>query len=409
MGVCRIVTGGCFRCGNLEHLIAQCPRESGDNRSEQGSGRGRSAAPLSTRDRGRGRSGPSQHRGRGGIVSETVDRPMPTAPARAYAMKAREDQNAPEVIAGIFSLYDTEMHALIDPGSTHSYVCMEHVFDKVPAMEKLAYDMHVTSPLGHNVSVNNIYRNCPIVIQTKEFLADLITLPFREFDLILGMDWLSKHRAIVDCGQKTVVLKCSDQTEVIVQGIGSSVMSNVISTMQARKIMRKGCETFLALILDSKRGQVDVEKIPVVGEFPDVFPEELPGIPLEREVDLVIEIVPATVPMSRAPYRMAPTELKELKSQLQELLDKGFIRPSVSPWGAPVLFVKKKDGTLRMCIDYRQINKVTVKNKYPLPRIEDLFDQLKGAGVFSKIDLRLGYYQLRVKEGDVPKTAFRTR
>ena len=172
--------------------------------------------------------------------------------------------------------------------------------------------------------------------------------------------------------------------------------------------MKKGCETFLALILDSKRGQVDVEKIPVVREFPDVFPEELPGIPLEREVDFAIEIVPGTVPVSRAPYKMAPTEMKELKSQLQELLDKGFIRPSVSPWGAPVLFVKKKDGTLRMCIDYRQISKVTVKNKYPLPRIEDLFDQLKGAGVFSKIDLRSGYYQLRVKEGDVPKTAFRT-
>ena len=186
-------------------------------------------------------------------------------------------------------------------------------------------------------------------------------------------------------------------------------MSNVISTMQARRFMRKRCETFLAVILDSKRSQVDVEKIPVVREFPDVFPEELPGIPHEREVDLAIEIVPGTVPMSRAPYRMAPTELKELKSQLQELLDKGFIRPSVSPWGAPILFVKKKDGTLRMCINYRQINKVTVKNKYPLLRIEDLFDQLKGAGVFSKIDLRSGYYQLRVKEGDVPKTAFRTR
>ena len=174
---------------------------------------------------------------------------------------------------------------------------------------------------------------------------------------------MSKHRDIVDCGQKTVLLKCSDQTEVIVQGIGSSVMSNVISTMQARKIMRKGCERS---ILNSKRGQVDVEKIPVVREFPDVFPEELPGIPLEREVDLAIEIVPGTVPMSRAPYRMAPTELKELKSQLQELLDKGFIRPSVSPWGAPVLLVKKKDGTLRMCIDYRQINKVTVKKQVPI-------------------------------------------
>ena len=144
---------------------------------------------------------------------------MPIAPARAYAMKAREDQDAPKVIASIFSLYNFEMHALIDPGSTHSYVCMEHVFDKVPVMEKLAYDMHVTSPLGHSISVNSVYRNCPIVIQAREFLADLTTLPFREFDLILGMDWLTKHRAIVDCGQKTVVLRCSDQSEVIIQGL----------------------------------------------------------------------------------------------------------------------------------------------------------------------------------------------
>ena len=148
LGVCRLLTGGCFRCGSLEHLITQCPRESGDNRSQQGSGRGRYAAPLSTRDRGRGRSGPSQHRRQGGTVSEIVERLMPTALARAYAMRAREDQDAPEVIAGIFSLYDIEMHAFIDPGSTHSYVCMEHVFDKVPELEKLAYDMHVTSPLG---------------------------------------------------------------------------------------------------------------------------------------------------------------------------------------------------------------------------------------------------------------------
>ena len=203
----------------------------------------------------------------------------------------------------------------------------------------------------------------------------------------MGKDWLSRHKVILDCEKKTIVLTCSDQSEVIVQGIRSSAMSNVISTMQARRFMRKGCETFLALILDSKRGQVDVEKIPVVREFPDIFPEELPSIPPEREVDLSIEIVPGTTSISRALYRMAPSELKELKLQLQELLDKGFIRPNVSPWGAPILFVKKKDGTLRMYIDYRQINKVLVKNKYPLPRIEDLFYQLKGADIFSKIDL----------------------
>ena len=135
------------------------------------------------------------------------------------------------------------MHALIDPGSTHSYVCIEHVFDKIPAVELLAYDMHVNSPLGNNIRLNSVYRNCPIVIQARDFLVDLITLPFQEFDLILGMDWLSKHRGMVDCGQTTIVLRCSNQTEVIVQGIGSSAMSNVISAMQARRFMRKGCET----------------------------------------------------------------------------------------------------------------------------------------------------------------------
>ncbi|KAA0057631.1 pol protein [Cucumis melo var. makuwa] len=137
--------------------------------------------------------------------------------------------------------------------------------------------------------------------------------------------------------------------------------------------------------------------------------EYLPGLPLHREVEFTIELEPDTVPISRAPYRMAPTELKELKVQLQESLDKGFIRPSVSPWGAPVLFVKKKDGSMHLCIDYRELNKVSVKNRYPLPRIDDLFDQLQGATVFSKIDLRSGYHQLRIKDGDVLKTAFRSR
>ncbi|KAJ9189421.1 hypothetical protein P3X46_000717, partial [Hevea brasiliensis] len=164
-----------------------------------------------------------------------------------------------------------------------------------------------------------------------------------------------------------------------------------------------------AHVVDTRQAKPNLSDIPTVRDFPEVFPEELPGLPPEREVEFAIETLPGTAPISIAPYRMAPTELRELKTQLQELLDKGFIRPSVSPWGAPVLFVKKKDGTLRLCIDYRQLNKVTVKNKYPLPRIDDLFDQLKGAGVFSKIDLRSGYHQLRVKDVDVPKTAFRTR
>ena len=245
------------------------------------------------------------------------------------------------------------------------------------------------------------------MVHDREFPVDLIALPFHEFDFILGMDWLSKHRGIVDCDKKTVMLKCSDLLEVIAQGIRSDSVSNVISVMQARCFLRKGCEAFLPLVLNSKRGQVNLENIPVIKELPNVFPEELPGLPPEKEVDMFIEIIHWTTPISKEPYRMASTELKELMTQLQELLDKGFVRPSVSSWGAPILFVKKKDGTLRMCIDYRQINKVTVKNKYSLPRIEDLFDQSKGACVFSKIDLRSGYYQLRVKDVEVPKIAFK--
>jgi len=133
------------------------------------------------------------------------------------------------------------------------------------------------------------------------------------------------------------------------------------------------------------------------------------GLPPDREIKFAIELVSGTAPISKAPYRIAQRELVELKKQLQELLDTGLIRPSVSPWGAPVLFVRKKDGSLRLCIDYRELNRVTVKNKYPLPRIDDMFDQLAGAVVFSKIDLRLGYHQLKIKREDVPKIAFRTR
>jgi len=150
-----------------------------------------------------------------------------------------------------------------------------------------------------------------------------------------------------------------------------------------------------------KVNQVEGKKladIPVVCEYPDVFPEELPGMPPDREVEFVIELKPGTVPISRQPYRMPPNELKELKKQLKTLLDKGFIRPSSSPWGCPALFVKKKDDSLRMCVDYRPLNEVTVKNKYPLPRIDILFDQLSGARYFSKIDLRLGYHQIKIQK-----------
>jgi hypothetical protein len=153
----------------------------------------------------------------------------------------------------------------------------------------------------------------------------------------------------------------------------------------------------------------EIYDIPIVCEFSDMFPDDLPSLPPDREVEFVIELKPSTAPISRRAYRMLPNELAELKVQLQELLEKGFIKPSSSPWGCPVLFVKKKDQTLRMCVDYRPLNEVTIKNKYPLPRIDILFDQLAGAKVFSKIDLRSGYHQIKIRPEDIPKTAFTTR
>jgi hypothetical protein len=142
---------------------------------------------------------------------------------------------------------------------------------------------------------------------------------------------------------------------------------------------------------------VALEDIRVVQEYRDIFPEELPGMPPDHDIEFLIELLPGTPTISKRPYRMPVNELVELKKQIAELQAKGFIRPSSSPWGAPVLFVEKKDGTQRMCVDYRLLNEVTIKNKYPLPRIEDLFDQMKGAGVLSNIDLRSGYHQLRIR------------
>ncbi|KAL5837054.1 hypothetical protein ACOSQ3_014223 [Xanthoceras sorbifolium] len=216
-------------------------------------------------------------------------------------------------------------------------------------------------------------------------------LPFHEFDVILGMDWLTRHKVMIDCELKRVILRTADGAEITMVGERMDFLSNVISTTAACKLIRKGCEAYLAQVVDSRKVASTIQNIPTVCDFADVFPEELPGLPPQRDVEFVINVVPSTSPVSIAPYKMAPAELKELKIQLHELLDKGFIRPSVSSWGALVLFVKKKDGSLRLCIDYRQLNKLTVKNKYPLPRIDDLFDQLRGACVFSKIDLRSGY------------------
>ncbi|GJV38752.1 putative reverse transcriptase domain-containing protein [Tanacetum coccineum] len=236
------------------------------------------------------------------------------------------------------------------------------------------------------------------------------------FDAIIGMDWLVKYQAIIVCAEKIVRIPWGNET-LIVHSDGSNqgheARLHIISYTKIQEYMLKGCLVFLANVntkeTKDKSEKKRLEDVPIVRDFPNVFPEDLSGLPLTRQVEFQIDLIPGAAPVARAPYRLAPSIMKELSEQLKELSNKGFIRPSSLPWGAPVLFVKKKDGSFQMCIDYRELNKLTVKNCYPLPRIDDLFDQLQGSSVYSKIDLRSGYHQLRVREEDIPKTAFRTR
>ncbi|GKF33843.1 putative reverse transcriptase domain-containing protein [Tanacetum coccineum] len=229
------------------------------------------------------------------------------------------------------------------------------------------------------------------------------------------MDWMAEHRAEVVCYEKYIRIPYGNDM-LIIQGKRSGVKNEsrleVISSIRTQKYIDHGCQVFLIQMMKEEKTKIPerrIEDVPVVRDFSKVFPEDLPGLPPTRQVEFHIELIPGAAPVARAPYRLAPAEMKELAEQLKELSDKGLIRPSSSPWGAPILFVKKKDGSIRMCIDYRELNKLTVKNHYPLPRIDDLFDQLQGSSIYSKIDLRSGYHQLRVREEDIPKTAFRTR
>nr|GEZ71163.1 putative reverse transcriptase domain-containing protein [Tanacetum cinerariifolium] len=235
---------------------------------------------------------------------------------------------------------------------------------------------------GRISETNIVLRGCTLGLLGHPFDIDLMPVELGSFDVIIGMDWLAKYHALIVCDEKVVCIP-----------YGNEVYLAQITSKKA----------------EDKSEEKRLEDVPVVREFPEVFPEDLSGLPPAQQVEFQIDLVPGATPVARAPYRLAPAEMQELSTQFQELSDKGFIRPSSSPWGAPVLFVKKKDGSFRMCIDYRELNKLTVKNRYPLPRIDDLFDQLQGSRVYSKIDMRSGYHQLRVREEDIPKTTFRTR
>ena len=276
--------------------------------------------------------------------------------------------------------------------------------------DAIEHKMRVSSPVGGLIDITRTCSNVEFTMGNLKLVAhNLHVMLMWSVDIILGMDWLAANYATILCKERQISLQYPGKEPTIFHGISMKRRKSIISALQATTMIRKGYPAYLVYLNGEEKEDRKIEDVAVVREFPDVFPDALPGLPPDRQLEFTIDLEPGSAPVSKAPYRMAPKELEELKIQLQELLDLGFIRPSVSPWGAPVLFVKKKDGTLRMCIDYRELNKLTLKNKYPLPRIDDLFDQLRGAGVFSKMDLRSGYHQLKVRHDDVPKTAFRTR
>ncbi|GKD22421.1 putative reverse transcriptase domain-containing protein [Tanacetum coccineum] len=235
---------------------------------------------------------------------------------------------------------------------------------------------------GQLVEINKVIRGCKLEIEGYVFDIDLIPFGHGSFDMTIGMDWLSKHKAEIVCHEKVVRIPL--QKGKVLRVIGERPKEKVRHLMSAKAKEQKQVE------------------IVMVRNFPKVFSDDLSGLPPTREIEFHIELMAGAIPVKKSPYRLAPSEMEELSGQLRELQDKGFIRPSSSLLGAPVLFVKKKDGSFRVCIDYRELNKLTIKNRYPLPRIDDLFDQLQGSQYFSKIDLQSGYHQLRVHAYDIP-------
>ena len=401
--VCTKERKTCFFCGKEGHVQTYCPkkRQSGTE-SHQGSvsygnrPQQKSAGTANTDTQSK-----APNKGKAPVASSSQGQ-------RLYEMREADGPNAP-IAQGTLYLHTTSVCILFDSGATHSFISENCVNKLGLECNETCEPFVVNLPNGEKLVGTKRLSNFPVTIQGREFEADLICIAMAPYDIILGMDWLTRHEAVIDFCTRTVTVSSGGQYVCKFKGRNDADNGKLINAMAACKLLRQGCVGYLCYLDAPKKDEVLVHNIPVVREFADVFPEEIPGLPPNRDVEFTIDLEPGTAPISKAPYRMAPVEMQELKKQLEELLEKGYIRPSASPWGAPVLFVKKKDGSFRLCIDYRELNKVTIKNKYPLPRIDDLLDQLQGAKVFSKIDLRSGYHQLRIREEDIPRTAFRTR
>ncbi|GJW33651.1 retrotransposon protein, putative, ty3-gypsy subclass [Tanacetum coccineum] len=378
LGECRANLPGCYKCGALNHMSKDCKKQMiicyncnqlGHKSNECPHPKAIEVKPLKS------------------VKEEKVEKArVPNPKARVYMMAAEEDKVVHDVVTGTILVNSMPARVLYDSGVSVSFVSHEFSKNLTTPLNKLLFPLEVEIADSKVVIVSNVFRNVEIEIDDSIFNIDLI-------HIVLGL-----VRVVNPQGQ-----------EIIIYGDRRKGDFKLCSVVKTRKYLSRGCHAFMAHVINTSFEKKSVEDVSIVNEFLDVFPEDLSGIPLERQVEFRIDLVPGATLVAKTPYRLAPSEMKELMSQLQELLDKGFIRPSSSSWGAPILFVKKKDGSMRMCIDYRELNKVTVKNVYPLPRIDDLFDQLQGKKWFSKIDLRLGYHQLRVREEDIRKTTFRTR
>ncbi|GKD62793.1 putative reverse transcriptase domain-containing protein, partial [Tanacetum coccineum] len=312
------------------------------------------------------------------------------ASGRVYSLCVEAAVKDNNMVNGTFLISNVYASVLFDTGADRSFV--SYAFSKYIDIPPTTLDTNYSVELADEKSLttNTILRGCTLNLKNHLFKIDLLPIELGSFDVIVGMDWMAEHRAEVVCSEKYIRVPYRNDI-LIIQGERSGVKNESRLEKEETEASKK-----------------QIEDVPVVRDFSEVFPEDLPGLPLTRQVEFHIELIPGAAPVSRAPYRLALAEMKELAEQLKELFDKGFIKPSSSPWGAPILFVKKKDGSFRMCINYRELNKLTVKNRYPLPIIDGLFDQLQGSSIYSKINLRSGYHQLRVREEDIPKTAFRT-
>ncbi|WVZ90115.1 LOW QUALITY PROTEIN: hypothetical protein U9M48_036445 [Paspalum notatum var. saurae] len=281
------------------------------------------------------------------------------------------------VLAGTFTVNGHPAVVLFDSGATHTFLSKSYALKHGIKMYKLKEDYHITAP-GSPVATGLMARQLKVDIGPESFVINHVVLPHQGIDVILGMNWMVENDAILHVGSREVQLKSKVTGKILKVHIPEQ--KHLEATVNTSELQ-------------------EIRKIPVVCDFPDVFPEELPGLPPDRDVEFKIDLIPGTAPRFKEAVRNGTDELKELKTQLQEQLDKGFIPHHLG--AVPALFVEKKDqGGKRLCVDYRPLNAVTIKNKYPLPHIDIPFDQLA--------EPKCRYYQIKIGEEDIPKTAFST-